>query len=192
MTSTAPTGRTARTAGVLATLRDWRPADPGQEALRGQYLALVERLGDDALRKAGGPEHLTASTFILSTDLTHVLLALHRKARAWLQVGGHVEDDDADLAAAARREALEESGLADVTLWREQPVELDRHALGARFACRAHWDVGFVALAGRDEPIAVSDESDDVAWWPLDALPANSPPDLPIRLGRAVAAVRAG
>lgn len=181
-----------RAADAAATLRDWRPADPDQEALRAEYLAFVDARGEDALRRAGGPEHLTASTFILSTDLTHVLLALHRKARAWLQVGGHVEDDDTGLAAAARREALEESGLADVTLWREQPVELDRHALGERFACRAHWDVGFVALAGREEAIAVSDESDDVAWWPLDALPAHTPPDLPIRLARAVAAVRAG
>ena len=140
----------ARTAETLAALRGWRPSDVGQEALRAEYVAFLERHGDDALRKGGGPEHLTASTFILSPDLTHVLLALHRKARAWLQVGGHVEDDDAGLAAAARREALEESGLANVTLWREQPVELDRHALGERFACRAHWDVGFVALAGRD------------------------------------------
>lgn len=181
-----------RTAVVLRGLEKWRPPHAEQEGLREEYVAFVAEHGDGSLRRAGGPEHLTASAFILTPDLTHVLLVLHRKAGAWLQVGGHVEDDDVDLPAAARREALEETGLADVALWRPEPVDLNRHALGERFSCRTHLDVGFVALAGRDEAIAVSDESDDVAWWPVDALPDGAPADQGQRLAYAVAAVRGG
>ncbi|GMA30833.1 NUDIX domain-containing protein [Litorihabitans aurantiacus] len=178
-----------RCAAVVRDLRAMHPADDAQRALREEYVALVLDRGGDALRKGGGPEHLTASTFVLSEDLSHVLLTLHRKAGAWLQVGGHVEDADATLAAAARREAEEESGFPDVVLASEVPVDVDRHTLGERFSCRAHWDVGFVALAPRGSAIVVSDESDDVAWWPVDDLPPDAQPDLRRRLPRAVAAV---
>lgn len=68
------------------------------------------------------------------------------------------------------------------------PVDLDRHGLGDGFGrCAVHWDVGFVALAPTDSVIVVSDESDDVAWWPVDALPAEVPGQLDGRLARVLA-----
>ena len=45
----------------------------------------------------------------------------------WLQMGGHCEPEDATLAAAALREATEESGIAGLTLLPGGPVRLDRH-----------------------------------------------------------------
>ena len=48
-----------------------------------------------------------------------------------------------------------------------------------------------VAVAPAGAKPQVSDESDDVAWFPVDALPADAVPDLPQRLGFAVRALRA-
>ena len=45
-----------------------------------------------------------------------------------------------------------------------------------------HWDVGYALLADPAAATAVSDESDDVAWFPVDALPDGAVTDLPRRL----------
>ena len=159
---------------------------------RDRFAAYVATNGDAALRRDGGPEHLTASCFVFSPDLGHVLLCLHRKGRFWVQFGGHLESDDRDLADAARREAREESGIADLELLGEHVVDLDRHDLHGGFACAAHWDVGFVALVDPATTTTVSDESDDVRWFPLDALPATVPDGFSARLAAVVRSVASG
>ncbi|MGW8432456.1 NUDIX domain-containing protein [Curtobacterium citreum] len=136
-----------------------------------RFSAFVSVAGDAALRRDGGPEHLTASCFVLSPDHRRVLLCLHRKGGFWVQFGGHLELEDDDLAAAARREAREESGLTDLELVDTRVADLDRHDLHGGFTCSAHWDVGFVAEADPAAPTAVSIESDDVRWFPVDGLP---------------------
>ncbi len=176
---------------AVRLLTEWRAPDEGQERLRRDYLAHLSA-HSDGLLKSGPPAHLTASCMVFDGSLRHVLLTLHRKGGFWVQFGGHCEPDDADLAAAALREAVEESGLRarDLTLV-EQPVDLDRHALPAQFGrCREHLDVAFAAIAPDGAQPAVSNESDDVAWWPLDALPDGIVEDLPSRLERAVPVLR--
>ena len=60
--------------------------------------------------------HLTASALVMDEHRTRVLLTLHPKVGRWLQLGGHVEPGDASLREAARRETIEEGGIADVTI----------------------------------------------------------------------------
>ena len=160
-------------------------AAPSPEAPR--FVDFVRQHGDAALRRDGGPEHVTASCFVFSPDLAHVLLCLHRKGRFWVQFGGHLEPDDHDLADAARREAREESGIPDLQLRSGAVADLDRHDLHGGFACAAHWDVGFVATADPSVSTTVSDESDDVRWFPVGALPAAVPPGFAARLRAVVA-----
>lgn len=188
-------------ADALDRLARWLPADPAQAALAAQYVTFLRGGAPDgparaeAVARDGGPEHLTASCFVLSPDLDRVLLCYHRKGRFWVQVGGHLEPGDATLPGAALREAREESGLADLHPFepedRALPVDVHRHELDAAFGrCRAHRDVGFVAFADPAAPTAVSDESEDVAWFAVDALPPGTPPDFPHRLATVLAEVR--
>lgn len=177
---------------ALADLRAWVPADPGQRALLARYVALVTARGDAALARDGGPEHLTGSCWVLSPDLSRVLLCFHRKGQFWVQTGGHVEAGDPSLAATALREAREESGLAGLRLLgghagRALPADLDRHELSGAFGtCRAHWDVGYVAVAPDGATPAVSAESEEVAWFAVDALPDDAAPGLAGRLALAL------
>ena len=91
----------------------------------------------------------------------------------------------------ALREAREESGVAGLRLLPD-PVDLDRHALGGAFGrCREHLDVAYAAVAPAGAVPRTSDESDDVAWWPVAALPDGVVADLPARLDRVVALVAA-
>jgi len=105
-----------------------------------------------------------------------VLLTLHAKARRWFHLGGHCEDRDVTLAGAALREATEESGIAGLTL-DPQPLHLDAHVVGfcGPHAEVRHLDVRFLAVAPAGAVPAVSEESLELRWWPVDALPTDDP-----------------
>jgi len=141
------------------------------------YLAHLAR-HPDAMSKQGPAAHFTASCLVLDVSGTSVLLTLHRKAREWFQFGGHFEPGDADAHSAAQREAREESGIPTLEA-RPELVQLDRHPLVGSFGrCREHLDLRFVAVADDDAAHAVSSESLDVRWWPVDALPPGTRSDL--------------
>jgi 8-oxo-dGTP pyrophosphatase MutT (NUDIX family) len=160
---------------ALTALRAWQPPSAEQAALRDRY---VDHLlaHPDGLTRGSRPDHLTASTLVLNADANAVLLTLHAKAHRWFQLGGHIEPGDPSLADAALREATEESGVADLAL-DPTPVQLSEHAVP--FCGPAgdvhHLDVRFVAVAADGADPSVSDESLDVRWWPLDALPDLEP-----------------
>jgi 8-oxo-dGTP pyrophosphatase MutT (NUDIX family) len=157
---------------ALAVLSRWRAPDDRQERLRREYVALLHRR-PDATDRTCAPDHLTASTLLVSADHTRCLLTLHAKAGRWFQLGGHCEPTDATLAAAARREAEEESGLTALRV-DPVPLQLDAHAVpfcsdpGTR-----HLDVRFLAVAPEDARTRPGAESADLRWWPLDRLPTN-------------------
>ena len=130
------------------------------------WLAALEH--PDSLRRSHGPAHVTASAVVLAPTRSAVLLVLHKKVGLWLQPGGHVDDDDPSLAAAALREATEETGVAGLVV-DPGPLRLDRHP--APCGVEHHLDVQFLIRASsRATPIR-SEESLDVRWWPVDALP---------------------
>ena len=168
---------------ILAALDTWSPVAPTQRRLKTEYLSFVRTTGDLALARNGGPEHLTGSCFVLSPDLSRVLLCFHRKGQFWVQLGGHVEPGDASVAVAAYREAREEGGIAELRPFGGVPVDLDRHSLSNGFgACRVHWDVGYVAFADGDAVPVVSLESEAVAWFDVEGLPTQVPEGFPARL----------
>lgn len=136
-----------------------------QEPLRQIYL---DHLADhpDGLWKACEAGHLTASALVVDPSRDRVLLTLHKKLGMWLQMGGHCERGDGTVAAAALREAAEESGIPGLTLLEGGPVQLDRHPIPA--PCHWHLDVQYAALAPSDAAPAISDESLDVRWFGYD------------------------
>ena len=156
---------------ALELLDGWVAPGAEQEALRQRYVAHLEAHRDAAYRHCR-PDHLTAGALVVSADHCQVLLTLHAKAGRWFQFGGHCEPGDVSLPAAALREATEESGLAGLVL-DPDPVHLDEHPV--TFCGEAglvhHLDVRFVAVAPAGAVPVVSEESLDVRWWPVDALP---------------------
>jgi 8-oxo-dGTP pyrophosphatase MutT (NUDIX family) len=157
-----------------AVLTTWASPDDDQEELRRAYLAHLAG-HPDAMRRDCHPDHLTASVLIFSSDHSRVLLTLHKVMRRWLQTGGHCETGDPELAAAALREGREESGITDLSI-DPIPVWLSHHEVPACGPIRPshHLDVQFVAVARPGAQHAISDESDDLQWFGIDALPPDA------------------
>lgn len=162
-------------ADALSCLTAWTPPSPTQASLRDRYVDHL-RAHPDGLERSCFPDHLTAGTIVLDESLDRVLLNLHKKAKRWFAFGGHCEPGDTTLAGAALREAVEESGVAGLR-FDPVPLHLDEHAVDfcdPRGTVH-HLDVRFGAVAPAGAVHETSDESLDVRWWPVFALPELEP-----------------
>jgi len=100
---------------AIELLTDWDAPDAGQDALRHAVLAFLYAR-TDACERACVPGHITASALVVSDSADQVLLTLHPRLGRWVQLGGHCEDADTDIVAAALREATEESGIDGLSI----------------------------------------------------------------------------
>jgi 8-oxo-dGTP pyrophosphatase MutT (NUDIX family) len=158
---------------AVQLLTSWTPDDPQQESLRHAFLAYLAAR-PDACARACEPGHLTASMVLLDAAAEHVLLTLHPRVGRWLQLGGHCESDDGSLPEAALREGVEESGIAGIVI-DPTPLHLAVHPITCSLGVPTrHLDVRFVAIAPPGARESISSESIDLAWWPVDALPAEA------------------
>ncbi len=136
---------------------------------------LWARLGIAATRRTTyDPGHFTASALVLSPDRSAVALVHHVKLGIWVQPGGHIEADDVDAEAAARREVAEEVGLSELT-----PlglIDVDVHAIPARpdEPAHRHYDLrfGFVAATSG---IVAGDGTSEAHWVTRDDLDGHRP-----------------
>jgi 8-oxo-dGTP pyrophosphatase MutT (NUDIX family) len=155
---------------AIVLLTEWKAPNPGQDSLRHAVLSFLHARPDACLRECV-PGHITASTLVFDDSRSQVLLTLHPRLGRWVQLGGHCEDNDDDIIAAALREATEESGVAGLHIAPDL-VAVHVHPVTCSLGVPTrHLDLQFMARAPAGAQIAVSDESVDLRWWPTDVLP---------------------
>ncbi len=142
-------------------------------------LALLEQTETPFSRHQFHPGHITCSALVLNVNRDRVLLMHHHVHRRWLLPGGHVEETDATLGDAARRETMEETAVSSTPLAAASLVGMDVHGISARKGepFHLHHDLVFALDAESDE-FACTDEAPRVAWCGVDeferyAVPGN-------------------
>ena len=126
-------------------------------------------MSDSAVYAAG------AIVWRMVDDKLKVLLIHRTKYRDVTLPKGKVDPGEM-LAETAVREVREESGIARGRI-SSLPVRLDRHDVpcgrddDGRALASVHWDMQFVVLVPNAIPPVISDESDDLAWFPSLSLP---------------------
>ena len=158
---------------VIDALICWRAPDYAQDTLREAVLAFV-LARPDACRRECEPGHITASTLVFDAAGTRALLTLHPRVGRWIQLGGHCEDADSDIVAAARREAVEESGIGGLEIT-PKLAAIHVHPVTCSLGVPTrHLDLQFVARSPVGAQIRCSDESLDLRWWDVDTLPKDT------------------
>ena len=148
-----------------AEIERYAPHDDAQHQARADMLAFIDTHPLDAHLRTCVEGHLTASALVIDESRGAALLTFHKKLNRWLQLGGHC-DGDANLAAAALREATEESGIDGLTI-DPTPIDLDIHLIPARRdePAHLHLDTRFVVYAPALSRESLSEESLELRWF---------------------------
>jgi 8-oxo-dGTP pyrophosphatase MutT (NUDIX family) len=171
----------------LAVLLDhYQPEGEAETADLRRIRDLVETAGDPWRRKL--PLHLTASALIVHPRTGRVLLRWHQRQQAWLQVGGHGDPGESDPLAIARREAAEETSLADLVPWPDAQL---RHLVivdvpaGKGEPAHEHADLRYFMATQTPEAARAENENTPLRWLSLtEAYKATSEINLRESLAR--------
>jgi 8-oxo-dGTP pyrophosphatase MutT (NUDIX family) len=163
----------SRRAHLKTLLDELQPQDAMLREQRARMLALLANAKDPFARESYQPGHFTASAFIFDPAQRALLLILHGKLGLWLQPGGHIDPDDTDVIAAARREVSEEVGLSDLELASPGLFDIDIHEIPARGSTpvHQHFDLRFLFLA-QDRLARAGSDARDARWVPLQEIEA--------------------
>ena len=154
---------------LIEAISDYQTAYPEEAPFKERFIELLKH--PRAFFRDHLPGHITASSWIMDKSRQFTLLTHHKKLNRWLQPGGHADGDE-DVTEVARREALEETGLHSLHLYRQEIFDLDIHGIPARndFPAHDHYDIRFLFTADMSEPFVISGESHDLAWIPREQI----------------------
>lgn len=164
---------------LLQQLIAYSPVNEQETADR-QVLLHHLNSGTDIYTRSNLTAHMTASAWVVSPDRTQVLMAFHKIYNSWAWLGGHA-DGELDLAAVARREALEESGLTEIRLLTSEPISVEvltvdgHEKRGAYVPSHLHLNVTYLFEADPSLPLRIKpDENSAVAWIRMDEIDRKS------------------
>lgn len=156
---------------ISGALASYLAHHPEEAALLSEPMRLLSQGGDFASRRCF-PMHVTAGALLVRG--AEILLVEHRAYGIVLQPGGHLEPVDVSLAAAAKRELVEETGVdpAAVTLLSDLPAYIEYGRVPARpqkdEPDHFHLDIGYSFGTIKGDTGSVQEgEVTGAGWYPL-------------------------
>ncbi len=174
---------------IISALLAYSPLEESDNQYRLDIISHIQKYPESWWQRGTLAGHVTASAWIVNREKTSVLFLHHRKLNKWLQPGGHLDDTDLSPAQGALREAIEETGIKNLSLldWQNAPenppiFDVDVHPIPARGdePSHFHYDVRYeIALPASDsEAVLISNESLGFRWFSLDEISREHEPSL--------------
>lgn len=155
---------------LIKFLRNYQPYDEFEEVDRQAVLQLVEAFGDEAYRRENLVGHISSSCWIVNKANDKVLMCFHNIYQDWSWLGGHA-DGDKDLLNVALKEAAEESGLKNLRVVSQEPIDVcvcnvGHHIKRGKAVSRhCHYNLTYLLEADENEPLKMRPEENSVLKW---------------------------
>lgn len=167
---------------LAAQLRSYEPYNEQEAADREEILRQLETFPDIYMRENRNA-HMTASSWIVNSSRTKVLMVYHNIYDSWSWSGGHADGDE-DLLSVALREAMEETGIRRVRpvtdlIYSLEILTVDGHVKRGKYvSSHLHLNITYLLEADENDMLhKKDDENSGVAWFALDeAIRASSEP----------------
>ncbi len=156
-------------AAMLQEFQSYQAYDELEAHHQSQLIYLLQTQPDPLDADCFEPGHGTGSVWIFDPEKQQVAMVFHKKAKRWLQPGGHADFNEPNLKVAALREAQEEVGLQ---LNVEQAIvfDIDVHLIPAgRYPEHWHFDVRYLCLYAV-QPLRPESEETPAQWFDLEEL----------------------
>ena len=154
---------------------------PEESAALAQFAVFISKFsGKDLFDRKNFEGHITASAMIINARDSTLLFIKHKGLDRWLQPGGHVDEDDESVLAAALREVNEETGIKPQNLNplshatdEQMPFDIDTHLIPAKLSKNEpehyHHDFRFLFIYKGDNDIVFNiQEAMGVKWETLE------------------------
>jgi 8-oxo-dGTP pyrophosphatase MutT (NUDIX family) len=157
---------TRQTAPAIELIEAFHPVnDDLAEKSRALTLGLLRHTPDPFSRNQFTPGHITCTALVLHSEKPLVLFMHHHRLHRWLLPGGHVEPEDESLAAAAAREAREETAILLDPAVPPRLAGIDVHGIPPKKSEPYHLHHDLIwCFRAQNEAIEVTPEAPEVAW----------------------------
>ncbi len=158
---------------LINALQIYVPYNEQEERDRDIMLQLL-KTQENILERENQTAHFSASSWLLNKEHTKVLMIYHNIYHSWSWTGGHA-DGEANLLEVAKREAMEETGIKNITtvsdeIYSVEILTVDGHVKrGSYVPSHIHLNVTYLMEADEQEVLRVKpDENSGVKWFFLD------------------------
>jgi 8-oxo-dGTP pyrophosphatase MutT (NUDIX family) len=151
---------------LLEDLESFRPSDESERASLESIRTLLKTAADPFTRLL--TDHVTGSAVVARPSGEAFLLVYHRRLERWLQPGGHVEEGDASIFETARREAREETGVAELAApLGARVLDVDVHPIPRRpdRPAHVHFDLRHLLTTVEETFVVQVEEVRRAAWF---------------------------
>lgn len=164
---------------LIDDLKRYQPYNEQEEKDKALILECLEN-NEKVFTRDSVAAHMTVSAWVVNKSRDKVLMAYHNIYDSWAWLGGHA-DGESDLLKVAVKEAMEESGVKNISpvsedIYSVEVLTVDGHIKrGEYVSSHLHLNVTYLLEADEDEVLTVKpDENSGIAWLTFDEVMEKS------------------
>lgn len=165
---------------LIRQLGEYKPYNEQEARDRDAILAFLSSDVVDPYSRENLTAHMTASSWIVNSARTKVLMVYHNLYDSWSWTGGHA-DGERDMLHVALKEAREETGVEHIRpisadIFSVECLTVDGHEKRGQYVpSHIHMNITYLLEADEKDTLHICEgENSGVKWFALDDAPRAS------------------